>query len=1284
MLPSVRSASPLEVVWSPDVFGVEEQLLDLSYRITSVFYDPVAREIISYCGTWSLTDANSAYHAAFIESRGESSTTWSSGSWDQVASVEYVLIVTTNLAGTLEHWASDDLTDALYECGGSSMLNGLPDYDGEAHQEPYLLIAQCESEMDSDDYGLELTGASGEDLELEVDLARYFFYGDDAKSESVEDISNYTYDVDFTPHIMEISRLNGSTAGGTTIQLNVTGIHGVPAERLVVRLADIVCATTYDEIQEYRSLHLCEWDGVVCDNIGVVHWGKENTYLGKNVSTITCLSNPWDWDYTGHDGNARAAYEQPVELYVDNWGDSTCASDVLWSYADLWSSLTTWGGDLANKPMAGDSVVITLGEVIYLDESPPPLYLVLVYGGTLRFADWAGDIAFNASYVFVFGGKLIVGTESNPFPHRAIITITGDRNSYEIPVYGAKCIAVRNGILDLHGRPGVAWTRMSQSVEWGNNTIHLTEPVDWAEGDEIFIASSIFSQYETEPRTIAAVRNEGYTLDLTQSLYFDHWADGYVDPDTGIDMVPEMRVEVGRLTRNVIVQGDHIYSKKEQFGVQIVLSSDGDESLIGRFSNVEVRQTGQGLKLGKYPIHFHLIGNVSSSYVLNCSVHHANNRAIAVHGVSDLRVMWNVVFDVRGHAVFIEDGTEIRNTIAYNLVCIVRPIWSLLAVDQSPAAFWIVNPDNDVYGNVAAGASHYGFWYRNLEAPDGISGMLALDEGESICPNFTPLAKFYGNVAHSTGRHGLKVSDYFPAVGGASCPDKTFGEPAVFGDFVSYKNGRFGIWGEFLVDVHFSDLRILEHGIGGIEFLYINGKGTMFATSHVNNSLFVGRTSGAPASASTGTMCEGLQDVNGAIDHDGNGCVHAMHLPGLGVNMLINGVKFVNYEAALYPGAWAVGIVGGYTVECANITWRNVSRPITTKIGFSGRVDTAGILIDVDGTLAGVPGGAVAPYTGQFENNPDCTVMQDMLYDRVGTKEYVVCSKPIRRISLAPTYTSVYTNYERLYAFPHVFIFDVTDYDPNQDTGEEPVWDTLGHYRAKKGPHSCVPQAPSSEYMFLAQVGREYLLLFRDEFDIPVTANVKLSPFKMLPDESIVFRTCQKAPFMNGNLWADSKQVGDEQWGINAMDIGWESPGPQPPNYQSGSNDGQVCGLNELSTCGSDSYWRMSELAQPVKLQADGTPPITAKALAQGRTYRGGRLVPLGQSPETAWKVPALTTYPTDEDGVPLYREFCWRAFAFHISLLHTIRAHSHPYWQWRERRGERHALALRLQLGQL
>ena len=63
-------------------------------------------------------------------------------------------------------------------------------------------------------------------------------------------------------------------------------------------------------------------------------------------------------------------------------------------------------------------------EVIYLDESPPPLYLLTVYGGTLRFADWVGDIALNCSYIFIFGGKFIVGTEENPVQ----LGSNGDRN----------------------------------------------------------------------------------------------------------------------------------------------------------------------------------------------------------------------------------------------------------------------------------------------------------------------------------------------------------------------------------------------------------------------------------------------------------------------------------------------------------------------------------------------------------------------------------------------------------------------------------------------------------------------------------------------------------------------------------------------------------------------------------------------------------------------------------------------------------------------------------------
>ena len=116
---------------------------------------------------------------------------------------------------------------------------------------------------------------------------------------------------------------------------------------------------------------------------------------------------------------------------------------------------------------------------------------------------------------------------------------------------------------------------------------------------------------------------------------------------------------------------------------------------------------------------------------------------------------------------------------------------------------------------------------------------------------------------------------------------------------------------------------------------------------------------------------------------------------------------------------------------------------------------------------------------------------------------------------------------------------------------------------------------------------------------------MRLAPFKMAPDEAIVFRFCMKPPFMNGHLWGETRQVGDEAWGLNPMNIGWEFPGPEPPPYRFGADDGETCALDEFKRCGGDAYWRMPELAAPLKLeQPSGRAPPAATARAQGRVPR--------------------------------------------------------------------------------
>jgi hypothetical protein len=133
-------------------------------------------------------------------------------------------------------------------------------------------------------------------------------------------------------------------------------------------------------------------------------------------------------------------------------GRAKTEQDVTYSYANLWSKKTTWGG--YNPPRRDESVVVTMNEFIVLDVSPPELNLIILQG-TLKFYD-ALDIHLQAHYILIHKGRLMVGTQDTPFLHQAIITMLGTRADLEIPVYGAKCIGVRNGVLDLHGKPTVS------------------------------------------------------------------------------------------------------------------------------------------------------------------------------------------------------------------------------------------------------------------------------------------------------------------------------------------------------------------------------------------------------------------------------------------------------------------------------------------------------------------------------------------------------------------------------------------------------------------------------------------------------------------------------------------------------------------------------------------------------------------------------------------------------------------------------------------------------------
>ena len=77
------------------------------------------------------------------------------------------------------------------------------------------------------------------------------------------------------------------------------------------------------------------------------------------------------------------------------------------------------------------------------------------------------------------------------------------------------------------------------------------------------------------------------------------------------------------------------------------------------------------------------------------------------------------------------------------------------------AAYWVTNPNNILRHNHAAGGTHFGFWYRMHEHPDGPSFTT------SVCPRKVELGEFFNNTVHSQGWFGIWIfQDYMPMEGG--------------------------------------------------------------------------------------------------------------------------------------------------------------------------------------------------------------------------------------------------------------------------------------------------------------------------------------------------------------------------------------------------------------------------------------------------------------------------------------------------------------------------------------
>ena len=148
-----------------------------------------------------------------------------------------------------------------------------------------------------------------------------------------------------------------------------------------------------------------------------------------------------------------------------------------------------------------------------------------------------------------------------------------------------------------------------------------------------------------------------------------------------------------------------------------------------------------------------MAGNMEGSYVKASSIHHSYQRAVVTHDTNNWEVRDNVAYDIRGHAYFMEDGTEQYNTLSGNLGIRVKSSSALLKGDTTPAVFWTATPTNFFYSNAAANSDSFGFWFELVGRANRPVG----DKDEDPCPATGPIGQFFNNTMHNHNSFGLRI-----------------------------------------------------------------------------------------------------------------------------------------------------------------------------------------------------------------------------------------------------------------------------------------------------------------------------------------------------------------------------------------------------------------------------------------------------------------------------------------------------------------------------------------------
>lgn len=416
-----------------------------------------------------------------------------------------------------------------------------------------------------------------------------------------------------------------------------------------------------------------------------------------------------------------------------------------------WQDPFVWGGSVPN---ANDMATVgALSNVVM--RGSINANRIVVNGNLLAAQNQHLDIT--AKNIMIMGGSALfeIGQDLAPYPAEATITLNASPSDPDIGAMGNKFLGAMNGAtIHMHGAEQKSWTQLGANAAANAGQITLKEAVSWSAGDEFVLVSSRKNWNEAEKRTIASVTGGGTILNFTDPLDYPHAGVVKSYSDGSRNWTADLRAEVGCLSRNIKVQGDAT-STADGFGGHIMVMANSKAYVGG----VELYNMGQKAELGRYPFHWHMLGDVGEGqYLKNSAIHQSYNRAVTIHGTESTLVENNFCYDHIGHGIFLEDGSERFNVIRKNVVLLSKrpaPGEEVTPSDnqfnqvqnRTPSSYWITNPQNTFEDNVAAGTHGTGYWFAFPTKPMGPS---ATDPRFSnLKPHQLPLISFNRNSAHS-------------------------------------------------------------------------------------------------------------------------------------------------------------------------------------------------------------------------------------------------------------------------------------------------------------------------------------------------------------------------------------------------------------------------------------------------------------------------------------------------------------------------------------------------------